>query len=498
MESKKTWTFPENCRIISMGNYIRDSRSNYEYNNKISSYRSDLMKPLAIDLFCGAGGMSEGILQAGFHIVFSSDINVSVKQTYVNRHEQLGLIHGKNTHFELADVRELLSDNIMNAIKNLQMFKGTSVPPIDAIFGGPPCQGFSRAGKRKQDDPRNFLFREYLRIVNEIRPKFVVMENVEGFLDTKLLGYSGVKGTKYDDDMVLPDILLKEFQQIGYSTLKPRVLDASDFGVPQRRKRVIFIAYADGQAVPDYPEATTKLDNQKISVRDAISDLIVNPSLRSQIHSVSSNYQIDSKNGRTPTTKNLLIPNHNLTLNHELSNHNSFITERFSLFKEGESTSMLVKRLFEEGLDISKYPTLLKECSSKLVDSYTIEEIVKMFSEKNITEKMIETLLTKKNSRIRLSSKGQAPTMVTLPDDFVSPFENRILTVREMARFQSFDDSFEFLGKRTTGGDRRRVEVPQYTQVGNAVPPLLAKAIATKIKEALNLNSSLELDLKSS
>lgn len=488
MESRNIWSFPETRKIVSMCNYICDKKSSYEYNNKVSSYQSDLAKPLAIDLFCGAGGMSEGILQAGFHIIFSSDINISVKQTYVNRHEQLGLIQGKNTHFELADVRELLSENIMNAIKNLQMLKGKAIPPIDAIFGGPPCQGFSRAGKRNQDDPRNFLFREYLRIVNEIRPKYVVMENVEGFLDTKLPGYTGVKGTTYDHDMSLPELLLKEFQQIGYSTLTPQVLDASDFGVPQRRKRVIFIAYVDGQAVPQYPKPTTKLENQKTSVSEAISDLIVNPSLRFQIHKVSSNYQSDSKIGRTPTTTKSLISNYSTKLNHELSKHNNYIIERFSLFREGESTSILVKRLLIEGLALSMYPSLLNECSMKLAEFYTTEEIIKMFLEKNITDRMIETLLTKKNSRIRLSSNTLAPTMVTLPDDFISPFENRILTVREMARIQSFDDSFEFLGKKTTGGDRRRVEVPQYTQVGNAVPPLLSKAIAQMIKDTVEVN----------
>ncbi|MBU5445581.1 DNA cytosine methyltransferase [Paenibacillus sp. MSJ-34] len=448
------------------------------------------MKPLAIDLFCGAGGMSEGILQAGFHIIFSSDINESVKLTYTNRHERLGLHHGENTHFELADVKELSGDSILRAIKDLELFKGRSIPTIDAIFGGPPCQGFSRAGQRKKDDPRNLLFREYLRIVNEIKPKYVVMENVEGFLDTKLQGYQGVKGKLYDDDMVLPDILLEEFNQIGYLTLKPKVLDASDYGVPQRRKRVIFIAYADGQATPQYPEPTTSNDTQKISVLDAIGDLIISPSLRSQFNPVTTDYQMESQNGRTPTTKNLRIPNHHYTYNHELSKHNLLITERFSLFRQGESSAMLMKRILEEGLDLRRYPSLLQECQNKLAQEYSTDEIIQRFLKKNITNQMLEALLTKKNSRIKLLSTGIAPTMVTLPDDFLSPFENRILTVREMARLQSFDDSFEFLGKRTTGGHRRKIEVPQYTQVGNAVPPLLAKSIAIEIKKAIQRSSN--------
>lgn len=494
MANKKTWLFPQKYRIIENESFVREEFSFYDAANKTSLYWSDRMKPTAIDLFCGAGGMSEGILQAGFHIVFSSDINESVKQTYTNRHEQLGLIQGKNTHFELTDVRELTSDKITNAIKNLTLFKGRSVPQIDAIFGGPPCQGFSRAGQRKKDDPRNFLFKEYLRIVDEIRPKYVVMENVEGFLDTKLPDYIGIAGNKYDEDLLLPDILLNEFKQIGYGTLKPRVLDASDYGVPQKRKRVIFIAYLEGQAIPQYPAPTTPFENQKVIAINAIGDLIKNEALRLELYPVLSSYQKESKDGRTPTNKNLLVNNHSTIYNHELSKHSMLITERFSLFRQGESTSMLMKRILENGLDLMPYPTLLDHCQMKLQFKYSIDDIINRFHNKNVTEEMLDALITKKNSRIRIASTGIASTMVTLPDDFINPFENRTLTVREMARFQSFDDSFVFLGKRTTGGDRRKFEVPQYTQVGNAVPPLLARAIASAIKKSVDLsNDSLQI-----
>src|SRR6185437_2145877 len=105
---------------------------------------------------------SEGILQAGFHIVFSSDRSPYVQETYMNRHEQLGLIQGENTHFELADIRELNGEDILNKINGLQYFKSRNEclekGGVDAIFGGPPCQGFSIAGKRDKSDPRNMLF----------------------------------------------------------------------------------------------------------------------------------------------------------------------------------------------------------------------------------------------------------------------------------------------------------------------------------------------------
>ena len=112
-------------------------------------------------------------------------------------------------------------------------------------------------------------------------------------------------------------------------------------------------------------------------------------------------------------------------------------------------------------------------------------EVIQLFKNASATDEQIEVLLTKKHIRQRWAANQPAATIVTIADDYISPWEDRTFSVREMARCQSFDDSFEFLGKRTTGGLQRRVEVPQYTQVGNAVPPLLAKAVALEIKKVL-------------
>lgn len=434
--------------------------------------------------------MSEGILQAGFHIVFSSDINEDVKKTYTNRHEQLGLIQGINTHFERADIRELTEDVVKDAVRNLQMFEGQDFPEIDAVFGGPPCQGFSRAGRRDKNDPRNQLFKEYVRLIRDIKPKYVVMENVEGFRDTMLDNFIGVNGDLYPDNSLVPDILRKEFDRIGYITLEPKLLDASDYGVPQRRKRVIFIAYrnheGDRLAVPQYPVPTTPEQDQKVTVDEAISDLVLGK--QSKAFGLSS-YQNDSRNGRTPKLDGEYLPSHGVTMNHEISRHTAAVKERFSIFREGESATQVGKRIRAEGIDLNKYPNLLKECVSKLRETYQAEQIIEAFRTGSVTDDMLRAFLTKKNSRFRLERNRQSPTMVTLPDDFISSFEDRSLSVREMARLQSFDDSFVFLGKRTTGGDRRKSDVPQYTQVGNAVPPLLSKALATEIKKAVMLGS---------
>lgn len=148
--------------------------------------------PYAIDLFCGAGGCSEGLIQAGFHILFSSDISDMVEVTYKYRHAQLGLIQGQNTWFERADIRNLRGDFIKQKISELDIFRNQEVPEIDLMIGGPSCQGFSRAGRRDKEDPRNLLFGEYVRVINEVKPKYIVLENVEGFMDMQFLGYKGL------------------------------------------------------------------------------------------------------------------------------------------------------------------------------------------------------------------------------------------------------------------------------------------------------------------
>ena len=437
--------------------------------------------PYAIDLFCGAGGCSEGLIQAGFHILFSSDISDMVEATYTHRHEQLGLIQGQNTWFERSDIRNLTGTTIRNRIANLEIFENSSVPEIDLVIGGPSCQGFSRAGRRDKSDPRNTLFGEYVRVINEIRPKYIVLENVEGFVDMQFIGYTGITGITYPDGSVTPDILRNELNEIGYNTLPPKILNAADFGVPQRRNRIIFIGYRQGLTPPSYLEPTISPDNY-VSLQDAIGDLISNSTTRKKVNTTLTSFQLASISGRTPDISGNPIPAKKLT-NIELSRQTDIVKERFSLFEAGETGTALKKRILLDGIDISSKPALLELCCRTF--QMSASDVVAIFKHKQASIEQIEILLTKKNIRQRLTPNQPSATVVTIADDYISPWENRTFSVREMARCQSFDDSFEFLGKRTTGGLLRRIEVPQYTQVGNAVPPLLAKAIALSIKKVL-------------
>ena len=436
----------------------------------------------AIDLFCGAGGMSEGLIQAGFHIIFSNDINSDVQQTYMNRHEQLGLHQGINTHFHRGDIKELNGDMIRKSIQNLEIFKGKDIPEIDAIFGGPPCLGFSRAGKRNPNDPRNMLFREYLRVIQEVRPKYVVLENVTGFTDTKFYGFVGITGLQYKDGELVPNILQSEFKQINYQTLEPQILNASDYGVPQRRNRIIVIAYRNDMAAPSYPKATHD-DMNALTIADAISDLIRDENIRNKVHVEDTTFQKISKEGRTPDINGNTIHSNGIIHNNEISSHQKIISERFALFKEGEDGTALRNRVMSEGIDISNSPSLTAHCADKI--GINEEAVIALFKSGTISKENTDILLTKKNIRTKLDRSKPSATVMTIQDDYISPFEPRTFTVRELARIQSFDDSFEFLGKRTTGGLRRRIEVPQYSQVGNAVPPLLAKAVASEILKVL-------------
>ena len=448
--------------------------------------------PYAVDLFCGAGGCSEGLIQAGFHILFSSDISDMVEVTYKHRHEQLGLIQGVNTWFERADIRDLTGDDIRRHIQSLEIFQGKKMPEIDLMIGGPSCQGFSRAGRRDKSDPRNMLFGEYVRVINEVRPKYIVLENVEGFVDMQFMGYKGITGIEYPDGSVTPFILRSELQEIGYDTLEPRILNAADYGVPQRRNRIIFMGYRKGLTPPQYPEPTVAPEN-RVTLLEAIGDLITDPKLKETVNPVPSQFQLDSHLGRTPGVDGKPIAAKELQ-NLELSNQTDLVKERFDLFLPGESGTNLKKRLLEEGLDISGKPCLIALCCDKF--KMTPEEVVALFKSGKPNKEQVEVLLTKKNIRQRWAPDQPSATVVTIADDYISPWEPRTFSVREMARCQSFDDSFEFLGKRTTGGLLRRKEIPQYTQVGNAVPPLLAKAVALEIMKVLPKEDATVRDAK--
>ncbi len=417
----------------------------------------------AIDLFCGCGGMAEGLLKAGFDIVFANDISEFASETYNKRHSQLGLIEGKDYAFYKGDIHNVTGQYIYERIKKLDKYRKSKNIKIDAIFGGPPCQGFSMAGKRDKNDPRNYLFKEYLRVVSEVKPDYVVMENVVGFLSTKLTGFVSCDGQQYaGEDSLAPNILINELKKIGFRTLEPKVLNAADYGVPQNRKRVVFLAYRKGVKAPAYPKPIST----KITLKEAIGDFY--------IPNYESKYITNRKiNNETCNIQNM-----------ERSFNNDLTIERFSLFKNGETSSILKQRIINEGIDLTGKKSLIEFLRKKL-NLGSQKEVISLYKKPNLESKYIDVLLTKKSMRKKLNPDLPSLTVITIPDDYINPFNNSIFTVRELARIQSFDDDFVFYGKRTTGGKLRKKETPQYTQVGNAVPPLLAYNIGKSLIHVL-------------
>ena len=168
-----------------------------------------------LDLFSGAGGMAEGFLQAGFVIPYASDISEQAKETYTNRHKQLG----HDIKFFQGDINELkISENLNN-------FLGNDINNIDVVTGGPPCQGFSLAGRRDENDTRNKLIHSYIEVLETVKPKYFVMENVLGILSSELSIFDGLADTYQNEK--LTTILEKEFKHIGYSNVVRKVMDAS-------------------------------------------------------------------------------------------------------------------------------------------------------------------------------------------------------------------------------------------------------------------------------
>jgi len=199
-------------------------------------------KLIAIDLFCGAGGMSAGFRDAGFDIIWANDSEKTFCQTYSVNHMKTRVVHG--------DIRKITTEEIKRDIGNKK---------VNIVFGGPPCQGFSHAGRRDPKDPRNSLFMDFVRVVEGLQPEFFVMENVPGILTMK---------TQEGENVV--DIILREFDKIGYRVHPPKKLLAADYGVPQKRRRVFFIGTKTDKEIK-FPEPThTKEINNSFTKRKSL------------------------------------------------------------------------------------------------------------------------------------------------------------------------------------------------------------------------------------
>jgi DNA (cytosine-5)-methyltransferase 1 len=390
-----------------------------------------------VDLFCGAGGFSEGFMLADHadgHLVpiAASDLNPTAQLTYENRFvRQLGI----DLDYHRRDIRD---PQLVRDLK--RSLASRDLDGVDVVCGGPPCQGFALFGARRQADPRNDLFLQYLKAIQALEPAYFVMENVPGFVH--MYGGSTVE-RMYDATAGL--------KSPSYSLAGPLLINAGDYGVPQRRERILFIgSRSDVPPLTSLP--TRDAECESLSTGEAIGDLsFLRPwESAKEYHRdwpAADAYQAESRMGRL--FAKLGMTNDSAVLaNHEAARHSPEVIARFSMIRPGEGLESIPRAAWNRHLS------------------------------------------TRKKWCVRLHESRPANTVVTLPDDLIHYGQPRILTVREAARLQSFDDTFVFLGPRSTGGGgagnkKRNEEVPQYSQVGNAVPPLMSKALGEHLLSVL-------------
>lgn len=369
-------------------------------------------RPRAVDLFCGAGGMSLGFEQAGFDIVAAADADAAHVRTHSRNFPQCKTVK--------ADLSELSGDEL----RDLTGFGGGK---IDVVFGGPPCQGFSLMGKRQLQDQRNHLLLHFGRLVVQLCPRYFVLENVEGLLITRARG-------------VLSSFL-RAVRKGGYRVVAPtRVLDARDFGVPQRRRRSFLLGYQKGLTPPRYPKPmvaqAAQGDGETVSVWAAIRDLLAVERLgellasdvyRGELGPASPYAQV--LRGDIEDTDDQASPRSSDGLSGcRRSVHTEKTIQRFQATKPG-----------------------------------TYEPISRFYR------------LTKHGHALALrAGTGASHGSYTAPRP-IHPVSPRCITVREAARLHGLPDWF----------DLDRTIWHGFRQVGNSVPPPLARAVARGVLQAL-------------
>lgn len=398
-----------------------------------------------IDAFAGCGGLSLGLMQAGLTGRFAIERDrfafATLKENLLVKGAPYKYVWPRWLPKEPIGIVELLS----NYRDQLEEISGS----VDVLVGGPPCQGFSSAGRRQHDDPRNQLFDSYLNLVDIIKPKAVLIENVRGFtLDfsagDEIKNFSQALKTRLSDDY----------------TVHEQLLDLSIFGVPQARTRYFVLAFRSELKISNpFEHLRNRLPSFLRSLRltapvssgAAISDLEVGRG-GTQPSSESKGFQETCYAGPLTHYQKLMNAGCEKPTNLRLARHTENIVSRF-------------KEIIE-----------LSHAAGRLNVSIGAE--------------MRARFGIKKMALRVLDPDRPSPTITSMPDDLLHYSEPRTLTVRENARLQSFPDWYSFQGKYTSGGHRRKQEVPRFTQVANAVPPLAARAIGETLAELLRSEST--------
>jgi len=396
-----------------------------------------------IDIFAGCGGLSLGLHNAGWKGLFAIEKSPHAFNTLYHN-----LICKKN-HFDWVDWLPQKAHDINEIIENYsENLKGLQ-GKVTMIVGGPPCQGFSIAGQRNEKDERNTLINSYIDFVDLVKPDMIFFENVKGF--TMEFRNNKQKGKKYSQ------IVISKLEEKGYN-VHGELINFGDYGIPQKRTRFILVGIRKDIKKSSKEKAKLffeKLEQNKFRFLQE-KGLSANPTIEDALSDLLGN------NGfvETPDRKGF----------------------KSGLYLEARTD---YQRLARKGVK-DKLPNShsFAKHTMKVIERLKQVQAV-TFKCKNISEELKQQLEINTQVLVPLKANEQSPTVTSHPDDMIHYCEPRILTVRECARLQSFPDWFEFQSKYTTGGKLRRKEVPRYTQVGNAIPPLFGEQAGLVLKELM-------------
>jgi DNA (cytosine-5)-methyltransferase 1 len=406
-----------------------------------------------IDLFAGCGGLSLGLMSAGWTGLFAVEQDDLAFQTLKHN-----LVDGQPHcpfKYEWPDWLDKAPLEISEFLRSHRQELAALAGHVDLVAGGPPCQGFSLAGRRKKDDPRNELFRHYVSLVRLVRPSFVLLENVKGISVAFRKTAKGARG-RCRPAKPFSERIKRQLRGAGYEVFV-KLVHGTEVGVPQLRPRYILLAIRrdllEGREGFDpfahyekrrkaFLRAKGLPVDRPVTVRQAISDLLVRG--KEMIECVDSPGFAQIVYTRPRTTYQRLLHG---TLNGTAPNS-------LRLAKHRPETR-------------KRFARILATCRAGV----------------QLSPAERERFGLKKHCTVPLDGDAPSHTLTTLPDDFIHYSEPRILTVREYARLQSFPDWYDFKAKYTTGGDLRLRQCPRYTQAGNAVPPFLAEFVGQLISE---------------
>lgn len=389
-----------------------------------------LLKYTAVSLFSGCGGFCEGVRLAGFSVKAAVEIDKFAAQTYRENFPEVPLFEG--------DVHDFLNQESQAWRQQESMFPDVVPGEVDLLFGGPPCQGYSQIGTRVLDDPRNELYLQFMRVLKHLRPKVFLMENVPNML---LLGKGRFKKE-----------VLEAFAEAGYSNCGVQVVVASDYGVPQLRRRAMFFGIRDGETLEtsasDFFTASLEAEKQAVqTVWDALKD--------------------------SPETTAI----HYEPVAYPRSRAKSEILDEMRLDRDGRWYTSEYKLAASQRGQRKLYNHHTKEIQAK---RKALIALLRPGAKGDSLPKEVWNGLRPEKWR-RLPYDRPAYTILAQMhrdmSEWVHPRFERWITVREAARLQSFHDGFVFHSS----------EWQMLKQIGNAVPPLLARAVASSAYKALSV-----------